>query len=465
MSPSEKIPHPLRYPLLGNLPYVFGSTPVQSFLRIARDQGPIFEMKMPHGYPVFISSHEFVSQLCDDKLFDKSISMPLKKLKELGGEGLFTSKTKNKNWQESHRVLVPAFKHEALKNYYPSMLKVAKELISYWSNKSQGQIINITEDMTRLTFDTIGLCGFAYQFRSFESEQAHPFIKAMNRALVESLSRVRRPVLVSKLLYFRKRQFQKDIELMHGVVEEVIQKRKQSNHTGDPDFLELMLQSPAALDDHVIRDQVITFLVAGHETTSGLLSFALYFLMKNPEILKNAWAEVDAVLADRDPVFEDLSQLKYIQQILKESLRLWPTAPIFSRFSHQDVLLGGRYLVKAGTDCNVLLPALHRDPEIWQDPERFDPDRFTAEAERSRPAHCYKPFGHGKRVCIGKQFAMLESTLALAMILQSFELKDEFNYSLKVVESLTLKPGDFKVTLKKRIRAHKLKEDSLLQVH
>ncbi|MBL8189846.1 MAG: cytochrome P450, partial [Acidobacteria bacterium] len=208
------------------------------------------------------------------------------------------------------------------------------------------------------------------------------------------------------------------------------------------------------LDDLNIRYQVITFLIAGHETTSGLLSFAVYALLNNPEVLAKAYEEVDRVLG-RDlstrPTYAQVNQLQYVTQILKETLRLWPTAPAFGLYPYEDTVIGGKYKIRHSDTINVLLPMLHRDKSIWgEDAERFNPDHFTPEAEAKRPANAYKPFGNGQRACIGRQFALQEATLVLGMILQRFKLIDHTRYQLKIKETLSLKPDEFRIKVRKR---------------
>jgi len=208
------------------------------------------------------------------------------------------------------------------------------------------------------------------------------------------------------------------------------------------------------LDDVNIRYQIITFLIAGHETTSGLLSFALYFLLNNPQVLAKAYEEIDRVLGDdlsEPPTNTQVNHLRYVSQVLKEALRLWPTAPAFNRHPYESTVLGGKYQIDKQNALTVLTPMLHRDPTIWgDDVEAFDPERFTPEAEQGRPANAYKPFGTGQRACIGRQFAMLEATLVLGMVLQRFELVDHTNYELKIKQTLTIKPDGFRIKVRPR---------------
>ncbi|MBB5937840.1 flavodoxin [Streptomyces zagrosensis] len=197
------------------------------------------------------------------------------------------------------------------------------------------------------------------------------------------------------------------------------------------------------LDLANIRNQVITFLIAGHETTSGALSFALSYLLKDPTALRLAQREADELWGDDPdpaPSFEDVGRLCFARQVLQEVLRLWPTGPVFTRQAREDTLLGGRYPLPAGQRISVLIPMLHRDPIRGDNPDLFDPARFTPEAERARPRHAYKPFGAGDRACIGRQFALHEATLLIGLIAHRYRLADQSNYRLRVKKTLTLKP-------------------------
>jgi cytochrome P450/NADPH-cytochrome P450 reductase len=213
-------------------------------------------------------------------------------------------------------------------------------------------------------------------------------------------------------------------------------------------------KSGERLDDLNIRYQVITFLIAGHETTSGLLSFAIYFLLQNPEVLARAYEEVDRVLGpdpSGPPSYAQVNQLTYLDQVLKESLRLWPTAPVFALSPHKETMIGERYRMKKPYQIVVLTPMLHRDPAVWGErAEVFDPANFSREAERRRPANAYKPFGNGQRACIGRQFALQEAALVLGMVLQRFKLIDHTGYRLQLKETLTIKPDGFRIRVRRR---------------
>ncbi len=239
---------------------------------------------------------------------------------------------------------------------------------------------------------------------------------------------------------------------MVRTVQRIIQERRAAGATGTVnDLLDRMLtgvdrQSGEALDETNIIAQCITFLIAGHETTSGLLSFALYALLKNLDVLAHAYDEVDRVLGtDLSvlPSYVQVHQVPYVAQILEETLRLWPTAPAFTRRLYEDTVIGGKYRLEKDTAATILVGMLHRDKQVWgENPEAFDPDHFSPENRGRIPPNAYKPFGTGQRACIGRQFALQEATLILSMLLQRFELIDFANYHLETKQTLTIKPNN-----------------------
>ncbi|HVP17846.1 MAG TPA: cytochrome P450, partial [Spirochaetia bacterium] len=392
-------------------------------------------------------------EICSDKRFDKRVTGAVEKLRPLGGDGLFTAHTDEPNWKKAHNILVSAFSFQAMRNYFPIMAEIAEQLVARWEGLGRDQGLDVAADMTRLTLDTIARCGFDYRFDSLSSSEQHPFVMSMVRALREGLERAQRLWIEDWLAVRKQRRFTKDLDFLFETVDRVIQERRsRSSSSAAPDLLELMLHSAdkatgERLDDVNIRYQIITFLIAGHETTSGLLSFALYFLLKNPAYLERVRDEVESVLApDTRGVteFEQVSRLRYVSQVLKETLRLWPTAPAFARHPYVDSVIGGKYRVLSSDSILVLTPMLHRDKSVWgDDAEVFDPEHFSPDAEKKRPANAFLPFGVGQRSCIGRFFAMQEATLVLATILHRLDLFSDPKYTLSVKETLTLKPEGF----------------------
>lgn len=450
----KNLPQPKSYGPLGNLPLIDKEKPVQSFMQQARELGPIYQFHFPGRASTFVSSAELAAEICDETRFDKKIGPALQKVRAFGGDGLFTSGTEEPNWKKAHNILLPSFSQQAMKGYHEKMIDLASQLVQKWARLNPNEEIDVPDDMTRLTLDTIGLCGFNYRFNSFYREDSHPFIEKMVRALDESMSQTQRLGIQDKLMVRSKQQFKEDIDYMFNLVDELIAERKEAGDQGEDDLLAHMLkgkdpETGESLDDENIRFQIITFLIAGHETTSGLLSFAIQYLLKHPEKLEKAYAEVDEVLGDATPSFKQVKQLKYVRMILNEALRLWPTAPAFSVYAKEDTTLAGKYEVEKGEAFTLLIPELHRDKSVWgQDAESFRPERF--EDISKIPHHAYKPFGNGQRACIGQQFALHEAVLVLGMVLQHFELIDHTDYQLEVKETLTFKPDGLTMKVKPR---------------
>jgi unspecific monooxygenase len=447
-------------PVLGDVIGIKLSTPVQSALRIMRDLGPISVRKVLGTEVITVGGADLAGELADESRFCKFVGLHLPPLRRIVGDALFTAENDEPNWQLAHDILAPAFTREAMSGYHPIMLEVARELLARWDAAAdRGERVDVSADMTRLTMETIGRAGFGYRFASFESDRPHRFVDAMTRALRYSrLSAVIPWTPARRMLGSSEAQYRADVATMERVVDDVIQARSDDPACDASDLLGLMLRTAhpetgRRLDPVNIRQQVITFIIAGHETTSGALSFALYYLTRDPRALAQAQAEVDALWGDADdpePSFGDVAKLRYVRAALDEALRLWPTAPAYLRAARADTTVGGQYRMNQGDWAMVFLPLLHRDPQVWPDPDRFDPDRFAPGSARGRPPHAYKPFGTGKRACIGRHFALHEAVLALALLLHRYDLSAADGYRLRIAESLTLKPQGFEVLPRRR---------------
>lgn len=446
-------------------------TPIQQAMELARRHGPVFRRTFGERSALFLSSLELVAEVADESRFAKGVSVVLEDVREFAGDGLFTAYNHEPNWAKAHDILMPAFALGSMRTYHPAMLKVARRVMASWDRKAaDGSPVDVADDMTRMTLDTIGLAGFGFDFESFSRESPHPFVESMVRCLEWSMKKSGRTPGSDHCA--EDAAFRADAEYLASVVDEVITARTESGVSGDDDLLGLMLGAVheadgTGLDLANIRNQVITFLIAGHETTSGALSFALYHLLKDPVALRLAQREADELWGDDpapDPSFEDIGRLPFIRQVLNEALRLWPTAAAFTRQARQDTLLGGRYPVRAGQQLTVITPMLHRDPAWGDNPELFDPSRFSPEAEAARSPHAYKPFGTGERACIGRQFALHEATMLLGLLVHRYRLLDDARYQLRIKETLTLKPDGFTLTLAPRTPADRAATRAALAV-
>ncbi|SFM80063.1 cytochrome P450 / NADPH-cytochrome P450 reductase [Pseudonocardia ammonioxydans] len=451
------VPGPRPLPLIGNALDVPSGRTIQALMELTRRYGPIMRLHTPGGDRYVVSGLDMVDDLCDDERFTKLVGGGQLILRSrFTSAGLFTADTDDPLWHSAHDILLPAFSTRSMRGYLPQMIDVAQQLMLKWERTNPGDPVDVTADTTRLTLDTIALCGFGYRFNSFYRETNHPFVDAMLGVLAESQARSRMFPALIRARRGAEHRFARDLQLLTGTVGAILDERRRSADPGD-DLLARMLtgtdKQGRQLPDHNIVSQCITFLIAGHETTSGLLSFTIAYLIKHPEVVARVQDEVDRVLGTDPgvmPTAEMLGRLTYVRQVLDETLRLWPTAPAFTRQPYADDTVGG-YPMARGTAIVALTPMLHRLPEVWgPDADDFDPEHFAPERRDALPPNAFKPFGSGQRACIGRQFAMQEAVLVLAMLVQRFELVDHADYRLQIRESLTLKPEGLTVTLRPR---------------
>lgn len=385
--------------------------------------------------------------------------------------GLFTTSDHEEKWQIAHRILLPGFGVEAIREYYSRMLEVADELLTHLDAFAPDSPVCISDWMTRMTFEAIGYAGFSTRFHCMAQKTLPPFVQALVTTLRDAAQSDTR-IFPDSFYFMANRKRQKADDYQKSFVKQIIRERMYKMARGEvfkSDLLQVMLTSQdrlthKKLPEENIADQLITFLIAGHETTSALLSYAIYRLIKHPEVAERLIGEVDAVLG-RDysyiPSYEDLNKLPFTLRFLKETLRLNPTVPILIRTAMCDTVVAHKYLIKKDETLFFHLYSLHRDPKHWPDPEKFDPDRFLPEVETKRHPGAYRPFGGGMRACIGTQFALKEAVMVLARLCQRyrFHFYDK-NYQLKHLYNLSLKPKNFDICIEKRIeeKGEKAKE-------
>jgi unspecific monooxygenase len=454
---------PGRIPLLGDLRPISPRAPLQDVMRLAEGLGPIFEVKAFRHRIVIIAAHRYAAQLCDEDRFWKAHTPGSVALRRLGGDGIFTAHNDEPVWWLAHDLLLPAFSRASMQRYHQTMTAVIDELIEVWEDAAdRGQWVDIPTSMTRMTIEILCRCAFGTSMQPLASLEQPKFVVAMltamksvqRRASLQVIPGIGAPI-ASVLEAVNRHHF----TYAWNYLDEIIAKAQRERPGDDSDLLGIMLstahpETGEKLTLQNVRHQILTFLVAGHETTAGMLAFTLHFLLKNPHVMKRAQEEVDSLserFQDGNIRFEDVPRFRYLRRVLEETLRLWPTAPGFSRTPKTEAVLDDRWLMRRGDWATIILPLLHRDPEIWgPEPEVFDPDRFLSENARQRPAHSYKPFGTGQRACLGRHFALHEGVLALARFLSRFTFHGDPGYELKVAEHLTVAPSGLRARVQRR---------------
>jgi cytochrome P450/NADPH-cytochrome P450 reductase len=269
---------------------------------------------------IFVASHELVNEVCNEQNFGKTIGAVLGQVRNGVHDGLFTSRNDEPNWGIAHRVLMPAFGPTKIQSMFDDMHDIAAQLAMKWARHGPLAPIHVTDDFTRLTLDTLALCAMDYRFNSYYHDEMHPFIAAMGDFLIESGNRSRRPPLMSLFYREANAKYNEDIAMLRDTAEDVLIARKAQPPTERKDLLSAMLdgvdpKTGQKLSDSSIIDNLITFLIAGHETTSGLLSFAFYELLKHPESYRKAQEEVDTVIGEGPIKVEHMGKLQYLAAV------------------------------------------------------------------------------------------------------------------------------------------------------
>mmetsp|Transcript_27922 Transcript_27922/g.34457 ORF Transcript_27922/g.34457 Transcript_27922/m.34457 type:complete len:627 (+) Transcript_27922:180-2060(+) len=412
-------------------------------------------------------------------LYDKGLLSEI--LEPIMGKGLIPADLET--WKVRRRQIVPGF-HSAWLDHMVGLFGYCNGPLVTSLNKlaEKDGKVEMEEKFCSVALDIIGKSVFNYEFDSVTTES--PVIKAVYRALVEAEHRSMTPAPYWDLpfanqLVPRLRAFNSDLDLLNNVLNDLIDRAKKTRvvediedlekrdyaNVKDPSLLRFLVDMKGAdIDNKQLRDDLMTMLIAGHETTAAVLTWALFELLRNPECMKTAFEEIDRVIGDRSPTLDDVKEMKYSRLVVSETLRLYPQPPLLIRRCRTENKVpkgGGREAtVIRGMDMFIALYNIHRDEKYWPEATKFDPLRFTRkytnpdvpEWEGFDPDKwegrlypnelaadfAYLPFGGGARKCIGDEFATLEATVTLAMVLRRFDF--DFDESKGSIEEIMREP-------------------------
>lgn len=376
--------------------------------------------------------------LGEPALFPKT---PLEKrvFAETLGDGILTSEGASWRWQR--RTAAPLFRHAEILSYVPAMAEVAATQLHQWRQSTPGGIRHIDRDMTAMTFDVIARTMFSGEAAAeglVIQRAGARFLEKITWEIAAALLR-----LPPWLWHPGKHSMHRGACELRAAVAAMLDRRRASGLERDDLMGRLMcVRDPdthTPMSDKQLIDNLLTFLVAGHETTAKALTWTLYLLARAPDWQERLREEVHSV-AGRDRIGpEHLGRLKLTRQVLQEAMRLYPPAPMLTRITGAPVELGG-YAMGAGVLINIPIFAVHRHRKLWDDPDRFDPDRFDPEQEKKMPRTQFMPFGFGARTCIGMSFAMIEATVLLAMLVRDAHFAWDGHHAPEPVSRITLRP-------------------------
>lgn len=424
-APTSAIPVPAGNRLVGSM-FDLTRRPLRSYLAAHREHGDVVRFQAgPPGLRAYfygVFSPEGVRQVLAGEAanFRKESSF-YDELRTSVGNGLLTSQ--DADYQRQRRLVQPLFTRRRVDGYADALAQEAQSLAERWRSVPGG-VVDAAEETSRFALRAVARILFGADVEEAIAVVHRSFPVLGEYVKERGYAPVRLPRTWPTPANRRGSEAQR---ALYGVCDRIIAERAARGGGDDADDLLTLLgrardDDDERLDPAELRDQVLVFLLAGHETTATALAFALHLLALHPEQQRLAREEARTVLAGRAPTAADLDALPYVTRVLKEAMRLYPSAALGGRRAVEETVIDG-YVIPAGAQVVVAPLVTHRHPDHWEDPERFDPDRFLPEAERARHRYAWFPFGGGPRACIGQHFSMLEAVLALGVLLRDFELE------------------------------------------
>jgi cytochrome P450 len=420
--------------------------PLGFLLENAQRFGPVFRYQIGPWSFHLVSRPDGVRHVLQDHYRNYPRSWLYRRVKPVIGDGLVS--TEGDVWRRQRRMVQPAFTHQRVAALAAPMTDLAARMLARWEAEyaGTGRSFDVAAEMVGLTLDIVG--------RTLLGVDLTDDSAALRQHVSDSLAWLEHRM--SHLLYPppsvptpRNLRFRRTMKAFDGIVYRIINERRTAGAAGD-DLLSLMLNvrdeesgcagSGAGMTDLELRNQVMTFIGAGHETTAVALAWTWYLLARHPDVERRLRDEVATALAGRRPTFDDLPSLPYTKRVIEEVLRVYPPVYGVARdVVADDVIAGCR--VPRGTTVVLSPYVTHHLPDVWPDPETFDPERFTPERSAGRPRFAWFPFLGGPHQCIGQDFAMMEATLIVAMVVQRFRLSLVPGADVKFKPLMSLRPA------------------------
>lgn len=365
--------------------------------------------------------------------------MLVKKLRPVLGEGLLTAE--NDLWARQRELIQPSFNRKRVAALGDRMVAVIDDHLNTWRKRTEtGEEFNLSEDTSFLTLEialqTMFGTSLDHDFKDFA--EAMQIIHEVSSKRIWDVTG-----LGEKMPTKKNKAFRDATEFLHSIVDRIIAERRSKGTAGE-DLLDILMEaqdadSKQSMSDAQLRDEVMTMMLAGHDTTATMVAWALLIVSQHKSRLELLRDEVDLVLEGKKPEATDLSLLDYLRRVVHEVARLRPSFWWFARVAINDDEIAGQP-IKAGTTVFISQYLIHTLPSIWKDPDTFDPDRFLPENIARRPKFAYFPFGAGPRVCVGSSFAMMEMQFTLAMIFRQFDVNVTSDPDPEFGNLVTLRP-------------------------
>jgi cytochrome P450 len=411
--------------------------PLGAFLRMRDEFGDLVHFSLGGRHGFLVSDPEAIAHVLQGNYRSYHKSPLYEKLRPLLGNGLLLSE--DSFWLRQRRLVQPAFHRQRVAQLADVMTGATSEMLERWREPARtGEALDVADEMMQLTQSIILRTMFSTDFEDVETlEEVWPLVNEHIGTSFWSLG------WTERLPTRRNREFHRALRRLEELVARIIEARRRSD-TSAPDLLSMLLavrdeDTGERMDDRELRDEVMTFFLAGHETTSLALAWTWFLLSAHPEVDERLSVEVCRVLAGRTPVFADLEHLPGVRMVVEEAMRLYPPAWGISRLALTGDRLGP-HAIPAGSIVFVVPYVVHRHPAFWTEPDAFRPERFAPAAAAGRPRFAYLPFGAGPRQCIGSQFAMIEAQLIVATVVQRYRLRLVPGHPVEPHPLITLRP-------------------------
>ncbi|KAI0401675.1 cytochrome P450 [Xylaria palmicola] len=455
---SQPIPQPPGLPILGNIKDVDSSNTWWSLKTLAEKYGEIFQIKVLGKPIVFVAGAALAEELCDEKRFRKFVGGPIVEIRALVHDSLFTAFDHEASWGVHHRIIAPMLSPSVIADHFDEMRDMTSELMEKWKGLGPDQKFAPLGDLNRLNLESTTYTLFGKRLNNITGPE-NPALQAMEDSTSEAMKRPTRPSIINWL--FHSGKFKSANKTLQAWAADLVQYRKD-NPTERRDVLDALLtakdpETGNSLTESQVIDEIATMPI-GSSTAPCLLATSILLLIQNPEVVAQARQELDAVIGDGEFRHEHLAQLPYIEGVMRESLRLSFAAPGFNiepiprKGDKSPVLLGGgKYQIAHNQAVIIVLAGVNRDPEVFEEPLAFRPERMMGESFEKLPAGVKKWFGNGKRACVGKHWAAQFSMVVLAKMIREldFEAVDP-DYQLKQDGWFNVRPIDFYTTAKPR---------------
>lgn len=358
-------------------------------------------------------------------------------LMQIMGNGLVSND--GPDWARQRKLMQPVFSNRNVNSFDQSINQATLKTLDRWQALPAGETIWMEREMLRLTYQIVGATLFGSDIDEYHDEVAE-ILEVVNLRPQEFKALL---TIISWLPVNSNRRWKKAKKQLDKIVYGLINKRRQEG-IQDADILDRLLgakdaQTGLSMDETQLRDEVVTLMLAGHETSANALAWTLHLLGIHPEVEQRLYQEIGTVVGDSPASAADLLQMPYLKQVVQESMRVYPPVWAIARRSEEPAEYNGFYIPEKSY-IGVVPYALHRNPKYWPDPDRFDPNRFSPENSKGRNSYCYLPFAAGPRACIGASMAMLEIQLVLVQIVRRFKLAMVPNHPIDSVAKVTLRP-------------------------